>query len=183
MARKQFDMRRKAKSVVVGLAMVLFSAVPSAAAPIQIGSFGWEVVLDTDPEHTLLCGGVDPCARFTVTNDLGLLSASELIEVNLTGTEDFATTEITELPAVLGDIAAGTSASVTDTWPFATASLTFDLPASLNGILVLPSLSGPTSQGPVAINVNTGPSLAEPVPLALVALSVIALYARRRAPA
>src|SRR5262245_48126607 len=101
-------MGRQTINMFVALVVLLGSGAPAFAAVIQIGSFDWDVVLAGDPD-AVFCSSAASCARFTVTNDLGLLSSSQLTQVNLAGNEDFANTEITESPAVLGDIAVGAS--------------------------------------------------------------------------
>lgn len=166
--------------IPVSVVALLFASAPATAAVIQVGSISWEAVDASEPDY-LFCFD-DPCARVTVTNDLGLLSAAELASLNLNGDEDFENAVLDEANEFLGNISPGGSAFATLLWPFSTLTLIMTFPANLTGTPFIPVLTGPTLNGAAAIEVTTVSAIPEPASLSLLGLGLglTAAWVRRR---
>lgn len=164
------------------LLLGLLTASPASAAVIQIGTFGWESVTGLE---ALGCNFVEPCARFTLTNDLGtlaLLDPDALMQINAQGDEALAGAQILELPGVdgfLGDVDAGFSAQLYSAAALLSATLSFTPPGGIAGIVLFPSLDLTQPPGdPLPIYVQV-PGVSEPATLGLLVLGLAAMRRRR----
>ena len=165
------------------------AAAPAAAATIQIGTLDWDAIAEDEVEYLFFCDPSMPCSRFTITNDLDDLSSSELAQAGLPSADVLF--EEVMLPGVLSGSLGSLSASIGSfVWiasgDFPLVTIAFQLPNSLLGQLVLPSLSAPTAD-PAAIFIvtnDTPPTVPEPATLMLVGTGLIAavrLHRGRRA--
>lgn len=165
------------------------AAAPVAAATIQIGTLDWDAVAEDEFEY-LFCDAGSPCSRFTITNDLDDLTQSELALAGLPDA-DVLFEEVT-LPGVPGGSLGSLSASVGSfVWiasgDFPLVTIAFQLPNSLLGTLVLPSLTGPSVDpaGIFIVTEDTPPSsVPEPATLMLVGsglIGAVRLHRGRRA--
>ena len=148
-------------------AIILGASVPAAADAIQIGTFTWDAVTEEQDEFLLFCGGVEPCSRFTLTNDLGILTPTELAAIGLPSADiPFENVMFPDVVAgSLGSLMPGGSFVWVSADPINTATVAFEI-AGLIGNLLFPTLTGPWG-GPAAILVEYTPETTPP-PVAIV---------------
>lgn len=166
------------------------AATPVAAATIQIGTLDWDAIAEDEDEYLFFCDAGMPCSRFTITNDLDDLTQSELAVAGLPSADVLF--EEVMLPGVLGGSLGSLSAAAGSfVWiasgDFSLVTIAFQLPNSLLGTLVLPSLTAPAAD-PAAIFIVTSdtppPTVPEPATLMLVGsglLAAVRLHRGRRA--
>jgi hypothetical protein len=156
------------------------AAAPAAAATIQIGTLDWDAIAEDEDEYLFFCDPGMPCSRFTITNDLDDLTSPELSLVGLPSAD--ALFENVMLPGVLGGSLGSLSATVGSfVWiasgDFPLVTIAFQLPNSVLGQLIFPSLSTPSAD-PAAIVIVTSdtppPAVPEPATLMLVGSGLIA---------
>jgi hypothetical protein len=162
------------------------AVAPAAAATIQIGTLDWDAIAEEEDEYLFFCDPGMPCSRFTITNDLDDLTSPELSLVGLPSAD--ALFENVMLPGVLGGSLGSLSATVGSfVWiasgDFPLVTIAFQLPNSVLGQLIFPSLSAPSAD-PAAIVIVTSdtppPAVPEPATLMLVGSGLIAAVRLRR---